>query len=500
MTAAIRDTECSRRQFLCWSALGAAGATETALGPMPAWGASADAGRRPNVLFIIADDLGARLGCYNDSVARTPHIDQLAKRGVLFTNSFCQYPTCGPSRVSMLTGLYPHETGWVSNKPGFRDKNPDLVTLPQWFRQNGYFTARVGKVFHMGIPGGIGTPGDDDPLSWDLAVNNTGWDAQPENIAKAHKHGTHKNAGVAVAWLDPDIDDGEMADGVGVDRALKIMREHNPDRAGKPLFLSMGFYRPHPPMIAPRSHYEAISADSIKIPHTPDGDREDIPDINFHLTGEGFNFIPEDVGRAYVRAYYAAIHFVDHLVGRLLEGLRQNGLDDNTIIVFAGDQGFHLGEHGHWHKSTFFEQACRVPLIVADPRIKTAGQQSDALTGLIDVYPTLCDLAGLTAPQRLSGQSLRPQLEEVDRPGKPAEFTMGTPRGYSVRTDRYRYTEWDSQAKEAMLYDLHKDPHEWDNLVGHPEHAQTLQSMKMLLTSFRAGNTESAESIPRLAR
>ena len=440
---------------------------------------------RPNILFIIADDLADRLACYGDSVAVTPHLDKLAARGVLFANNFCQYPTCGPSRASLFSGLYPFETGYTHNSPGtFNEHLPGLVSLPRLFRENGYFTARVGKIFHMGIPGGIGGPGTDDTLAWDLAVNNSGYDADLEVWENATHVGDESGPGVRVVYDAPQIEDSKMADGQGLEAAIQILKDNNSKKTGKPFFLAYGMYRPHPPMIVPEKHWEAIRISNYNIPFVPEKDRQDIPEINFHLKGAGFNFIPDAQGIQYAHAYYAAIHFVDELAGKLIIELEKQGLADNTVIVFTGDQGFHLGEHGHWHKSTMFEGACRVPLIVVDPRQKEKGEKCTNLTGLIDIYPTLCDLAGIEPPHKLSGLSLVPQLNDVDIPGKEYEFTMGSPLGYGIRTKSHRYTEWRKDkinADFSMLYDLENDPDEFENLVGNPEYSEKIKELSEIL-------------------
>ncbi len=428
---------------------------------------------KPNVLFIVADDLADRLPCYGDTVAVTPNLDKLAQKGVVFGNNFCQYPTCGPSRASMLSGLYPFESGYTHMKAGtFNEHLPGVVSLPHLFRQNGYFTARVGKIFHMGIPAGIGGPGTDDTLAWDVAINNTGYDAGQEAWNKATQVGDKGSRGVKIVYSAPKINDSEMADGQGLQNAIQLLKENNPHKTGKPFFLAYGIYRPHPPMIVPKKHWDAIDISKYQIPFVPENDRDDIPEINWHLKGEEFNFIADTHGINYAHAYYAAIHFVDALAGKLIDELETQGLAENTIIVFAGDQGFHLGEHGHWHKSSMFEGACRVPLIIVDPRQKEKGEKCNNLTGLIDIYPTLCDLVGIKAPHKLSGLSLKPQLNDVKIPGKTFEFTMGTPNGYGIRTQKYRYTEWREDTIHAdfsMLYDLENDPMEFNNLVGTKE-------------------------------
>jgi iduronate 2-sulfatase len=438
---------------------------------------------KPNVLFIIADDLVDRLACYGDSVAVTPYLDKLAEQGVLFANNFCQYPSCGPSRSSMLTGLYPWQNGHVKNSDKtFNEELPDLVSLPRLFRENGYFTARVGKIFHMGIPGGIGGPGGDDTLAWDVAINNTGYDASMEVWEKATHVGNKIGPGARVVYAAPAIEDKDMADGQGLKEAIQLLKENNSKKTGKPFFLAYGIYRPHPPMIVPKKHWDAIDISKYKIPFTPENDRDDIPEGALPLKGPGFNFIPDHHGINYAHAYYAAIHFVDELAGKLIRELKNEGLAENTIIVFTGDQGFHLGEHGHWHKTSMFEQAYRVPLIVVDPRQKEKGKTCSNLTGLIDLYPTLCEMAGIETPHQLSGLSLAPQLNNVKVPGKAYEMMMLQPHAYGLRTSKYRYTEWrknDNQVDGSMLYDLENDPNEFTNLVENPDYMEVIQEMKV---------------------
>ncbi len=440
---------------------------------------------KPNILFIIADDLADRLTCYGDSVAVTPNLDKLAQRGVVFGNNFCQYPTCDPSRASLFSGLYPFESGYTHMKPGtFNEHLPGVISLPHLFRQNGYFTARVGKIFHMGIPDGIGNPGTDDTLAWDVAINNTGYDASQEVWDNATQLGNKGSRGVKIVYSAPDIEDTKMADGQGLQNAIQLLKENNPKKTGKPFFLAYGIYRPHPPMIVPKKHWDAIDISKYKIPEVPENDRDDIPEINWHLKGEEFNFIPDTHGINYAHAYYAAIHFVDDLAGKLIDELEKQGLAENTIIVFTGDQGFHLGEHGHWHKSTMFEGACRVPLIIVDPRQKEKASTCTNLTGLIDIYPTLCELTGIETPHKLSGLSLKPQLNNVNTPGKAFEFTMGTPKGYGIRTERYRYTEWREDTVHAdfsMLYDLENDPKEFNNLAGKKEYEELVKELNAKL-------------------
>ncbi|MDF7825472.1 sulfatase [Pontiellaceae bacterium B12227] len=441
--------------------------------------------KRPNILFIIADDLGARLGCYDDALAVTPNLDRLALQGVVFRNAYCQYHTCGPSRASMMSGKYPFESGYTHNKDGtYGQYMPDFTSLPRLFRENGYRTARVGKVYHMGIPKGIGGAGTDDPAGWDVAINNTGWDAFEKNWSKATHWGERDSAGVRIRYSAPEIEDRESADGQGLVEAIQLLEKHHPQKTGQPFFLAYGMFRPHPPMIVPRRHWDAVNPAEIILPMVPENDRDDIPKVNWHRHGPEYNFIPEEHARNYTHAYYAAIHFVDHLAGQLIQALETQGLADNTIIVFTGDQGFMLGEHGHWHKSSMFEEAQRVPLIIVDPRAKEKGAQVSGLVGLIDLYPTLCDLAGIVPKHLLSGISLKPQLYDVSAKTKQCEFIMGSPNGYTIRTPKYAYTEWRKAGKktgDAMLYDLENDPREFTNLINLPEYQEVQRELERQL-------------------
>lgn len=441
---------------------------------------------------MIADDLGDRLACYGDTIAVTPNLDRLAQRGTLFRNTFCQYHSCGPSRASLMSGRYPFETGYRSNKSGaYHEALPELTSLPRLFRENGYQTIRIGKIFHMGVPGGIGSAGADDVKAWDHAINNTGWDAKKENWSKATTWGKRGGSGVRIRYSAPDLPDSEFSDGQGVSDAIALLKANHPDKTGKPFFLAMGFYRPHPPMIAPKKHWDAITPKNIRLPKIPQDDRDDIPKINWHLHDPGFNFIPEKHGRAYTHAYYATIHYIDSLVGRLIETLEEQGLADNTVVVFTGDQGFMLGEHGHWHKSSMLEPSQRVPLIILDPRKEQRGKQSLGLTGLIDVYPTLCDLAGIKPAHELSGVSLKARLENPEAPGKDYELIMGTPGGFTIRTERYHYSEWrgeDGKAVGAMLYDMEADPGQFNNRMKSPEHEDIIDKLRQLLETKLSTN------------
>jgi iduronate 2-sulfatase len=434
---------------------------------------------KPNVLFIIADDLGTRLGCYDDPMAKTPHIDQLAQKGVAFTNAYCQLPTCGPSRASMLSGLYPWETGIINNKIYLRDELPDIVTLPQLLQQNNYFTARVGKVFHLNIPNGIGTDGGDDTLSWNLRINSMGLDIKEEYEKKITFAG-NGGIGTCPSWLAADIPDKMMSDGVVTTDAISIMEDFHPDKTGKPLFLAVGYYRPHPPMVAPKEYFKWYPKEKIKTPFLPENDRGDIPECAFEQKQSYFNFLPDTSAINYTQARYSSVSFVDAQVGLLMDALKQNGLDDNTVVVFVGDQGFHLGEHGHWHKTTLFEEGVHVPLIIAEPKSKMAGMKcSSSMVELVDIYPTISDMLGLELPHKMPGISLLPQLNDVIVKGKQAAVSqVRHASGFSIRTPKYRYTEWQDESNSVELYDHDNDPKELTNIESNPDQQLAVSQLK----------------------
>jgi iduronate 2-sulfatase len=442
--------------------------TALLLAPLAALQADDESKQKPNIVLLFADDLDTRLGCYGDPMARTPHMDRLAADGVRFDRAYCQLPSCGPSRASMLTGLYPWQTGLIRNdyRETFREKLPEVVTLPQWLRQHGYFSARVGKIYHMGIPGDIGRAGDDDPKSWDLAINNTGWDVRPDTEASIHRIAPEGGLGVTPSWLAGEAPEEEFSDAVGTREAIRILQEQHPAKTGKPLFLAMGYYRPHPPLVAPKKYFDFYPPAAINLPPVPAGDRDDIPLMAFEQTSPRFNFIRESDARHYTQARYAAVSFIDAQVGILLAAIRDQALEDNTIIILVGDQGFHLGEHGHWHKTTLFEEGCRVPLIITGPGSTARGQTYRLPVELVDVFPTLCDMLGLNMPHASPGQSLCPQLLDVTTPAaKTIALTFVRQGGYSLRSDRYRYTEWKGGDAGSELYDHTTDPHEWKNLA-----------------------------------
>jgi uncharacterized sulfatase len=439
--------------------------------------ARAETAPRPNVLFIAVDDLNISLGCYGHKLVKSPAIDRLAARGVRFDHAYCQFPLCSPSRVSMLTGLRPETTRIFELKTDFRTILPDALTMPQAFQRAGYYVARVGKLFHYGVPGGIGTAGLDDPRSWHETVNPRGRDKDDEH--KVTNFTPQRGLGSALSLLAADGDDEEQTDGQAATAAIKLLEAHREE----PFFLGVGFYRPHTPYIAPRKYFDLYPLESIALPHNPPGDPDNIPEPALNIRPANFG-LSDAQCRQCIQAYYASISFMDAQVGRLLDALDRLKLAGKTIVVLWGDHGYLLGQHGQWMKQSLFEESAQVPLVIAAPGVRGNGQACRRIVETIDLYPTLADLAGIERPENLAGASLRPLLEDPGHPWDRPAYTQvqrGNFPGRSVRTERWRYTEWDRGAKGAELYDHLNDPREFTNLAGDPRRAQVVAELRSLL-------------------
>jgi uncharacterized sulfatase len=458
--------------------VGCALATSLAAGlALPSAGRAA---AKLNVLFIAVDDMNNDLGCYGHPLVRSPNVDRLAKRGVRFDRAYCQFPLCSPSRVSLLTGRRPDTTRIFDLSTDFRKTSlPDVVTLPQLFMNNGYYAARVGKIFHYGNPGQIGTNGLDDPKSWNDRVNPRGRDKDDEK--KLVNYTPKRGLGSALCFLAAEGTDEEQTDGKVAAETIKLLEKNK----GRPFFLAAGFYRPHCPYIAPKKYFDLYPLDRITLPREPAGHREKLLAPATASTRPYPLFgVTEAQAREAKRAYYAAITFVDAQVGKLLDALDRLGLADKTVVVFWSDHGYHLGEHGLWMKQSLFEESARVPLIVAAPGRKGNGKGCPRTVELLDLYPTLAELAGLPAPKGLEGANLKPLLDNPAAEWKRPAFTQvwrGSFPGHSVRTERWRYTEWANGKQGAELYDHDADPRELHNLAGDAKHAAVVKDLRALV-------------------
>jgi arylsulfatase A-like enzyme len=433
---------------------------------------------RPNVLFVICDDLCCGLSCYDDPGAVSPNIDRLAARGVRFERAYCQFPLCNPSRSSMLTGRRPARTTIRDNKTHFRDIDPTIVTLPQAFKQAGWRSERIGKLYHFGVPGQIGTSGLDDPPSWDAVFNPKGRDVADEPKIFSLEPG---NFGGTVSWLAADGTDAEQTDGIAAARAVALLEGYAREKT--PFFLAVGFYRPHTPYVAPKPWYEKHPLTGVQLPEVPLEHDAGVPAPAIASRKPEERRLTGDLGREAVQAYRASVSFVDAQVGIVLDALDRVGLRDNTIVVFTSDHGYHRGEHGLWQKRSLFEESSRVPLVVALPGGR-AGVTALETVELVDVLPTLCDLAGVPLPAGVDGRSLAPLVraggdDAAAWTARPAftEVQHRDVRGVSMRSGRWRYTVWNGGDAGRQLYDHNTDPHEFVNLADLPDHAATVQAL-----------------------
>jgi uncharacterized sulfatase len=382
-----------------------------------------------------------------------------------------------------MSGMRPDKIGVITNGPTVRAVRSDVVTLPQLFRNNGYFAARVGKIYHLGIPGGVGTPGPDDPLSWDHTYNPPG--AEFKTPGEEHDPTPKRRQGFRRVLGDGD--GVEQADYQAADEAIRLLNAHKPGE--KPFFLAVGFIRPHVPVIAPRKYFEMHPLEKIVLPQVPANDRDDIPAAAFMHPLPNWEMSEADC-RESLRAYYACVSFMDAQAGRVLDELDRLRLSDNTIVTFVGDHGYALGEHAAWQKMMLFEPVARVPMLIAAPGVKPSSS-TKSLVEMIDLYPTIAELAKLPPPKEIDGVSLVPVLKDPNAKVKDAAYTQLRRKdvhGRTVRTDRWRYTEWQARGADGPvvgveLYDEQNDPPEHENLAQNPAHGETVASMKKILRS-----------------
>jgi arylsulfatase A-like enzyme len=429
---------------------------------------------RRHVLFIASDDLRPELGCYGNPLMRTPHLDALAASSVRFDRAYCQYPLCNPSRTSMLTGRHPTTTGVLDNRRWFRAEHPDVVTLPQHFQAHGYVTARVGKIFHGGI---------DDTDAWTIG-------GEPRKFTGAVREGPGQDPKLSDRIVVLEGEGESHADHKTATRAIELLERFRGE--DRPFFLAVGFLKPHSPPTAPRAEFAKydpaqmlLPPDFASPPTVPPGfPTPSVPPRSSDLF-IGRDASPE-AAREMIRAYYASATFVDTQVGRVLAALDRLGLRDQTIIVFWGDHGYHLGEKGKWSKhNSLFEVGTRVPLTIAAPGLAGNSQVSPRTVQLLDVYPTLVELCGLPMPPGLEGHSLVPLLQNPAAPWEhPAHSVtqMGKVLGETIRTERWRFTQWDGGESGILLFDEQNDPHEMTNLANDPARADTIRALRHQLS------------------
>ena len=456
-----------------------------------------------NVLFVAVDDLRPELGCYGHPLVQSPHLDRLAAQGLRFNRAYCQEALCNPSRASLLTGLRPATLGVYDLATHFRDRKPDVVTLPQVFKQNGYASVSIGKIFHT-------TNGNhDDPESWsEPPWRGPGSDAEdgaspapvqagedpkavkPAKAAKPAKPVTadHSNT---LPFRAPDCEDDALLDGKIATKAVTVLQRLK----DKPFFLAVGFHKPHLPFVAPKKYWDLYPPDQIKLAPNPFLPKDapafasnDASELRRYKNIPPTGPVADETARNLVHGYSACVSFVDAQVGRVLAELDRLGLREKTIVILWGDHGYHLGEHGTWTKRTNWEIATRVPLILSVPGQKSAGAATEALVEFVDIYPTLTELCRLAPPGNLEGTSLVPLLAEPGRAWKAAAFsiypknTPGAGKGFgrALRTDRYRLVEWAADGSEKRLYELYDhrtDPQENVNIATLPANQALLREL-----------------------
>ena len=448
---------------------------------------------RYNVLFLIADDLTyTALSCYGNEVCKTPNIDRLAAEGVRFTRAYCNATYCGPSRASFLSGYYPHATGVL----GYTNPRPqigDRATLPQHFKNHGAYTARVGKLYHMGVPGGVedhgGDPseerynGADDALSWTERFNTPGpeWRAPGDGeTLEGNPDGTKPvMGGNTFVVVEADGDDLVNCDGKTAKKAAELIATHREER----FWLGVGFVRPHVPFVAPRPYFEPFKPyEKLSLPPKLPGDWDDIPKAGINYKTSENMKMDERRQKKAVGGYYASVAYLDAQVGVVLDALEKSGRKDETIIVFTSDHGYHLGEHDFWAKVSLRDESSGVPLIIRVPGVKPAVCES--FVELIDLYPTLAALCGLPAQERLQGKDLSPLLDDPSRSVRGAAFSVAPMReGFLLRTAEYAYIQYgEDAAKGIELFDVAKDPGQFRNLAADPAHAGTVAEYRERMT------------------
>jgi iduronate 2-sulfatase len=434
-----------------------------------------------NVLFIISDDLTlTALSCYGNKVCRTPNIDGLAAQGVRFTRAYCQGTYCGPSRASFLSGYYPHATGvlgYISPRKAIGDR----ATWPQHFKNAGYYTARVSKIFHMGVPGGIekGTDGADDPVSWTERFNSQGPEWKAPGVGETLEGNPDGKkpvqGGNTFAVVQAEGDDLVHSDGKTAAKACELIDKHKDER----FFLGVGFVRPHVPFVAPKRYFAPFPYRKMILPEKVAGDWDDIPRAGINYKTSKNMKMNEEQQKKAIAGYYASVTYMDAQVGKVLAALKKAGLEEKTIIIFTSDHGYHLGEHDFWAKVSLHEESALVPLIIRVPGKKPAVCHS--LVELLDLYPTSASLCGLEVPKCLQGKNLAPLLDDPTQRVRDTAFCVNG-RGFLLREEKWAYLQYGENASRGIeLFDMEKDPKQYTNLADKPEYRPVVDRLKKKL-------------------
>ncbi|MGZ0655464.1 sulfatase [Coraliomargarita sp. W4R53] len=426
---------------------------------------------KKNVLLIISDDLNTDFGVYGHKVVKTPEIDRFAENALVFDNAYCQFPVCNPSRTSFLSGLRPENTGVINNKDAILEKYPNLITLPSYMRDNGYFTGSTGKIFHDSHT--------DDKAGWDHILN-TAIDVHAEpGEGRVLSDKVH-----FLEWRSLDGGDESFYDGLIAKNAIKLMDEAT--ESDKPFFLAVGFIRPHDPFFAPSEYFDMYPLESLKLPEKEDVSglpKQAWPLPKWKAIYDTFN---DQDKLELLRSYYAGISYMDRQFGKVMHALEERGLADDTIVLFLGDHGYHLWEKDWFTKATQFERSALTPMIVRQPDSEAPRGRTSSIVELIDIFPTIVDYCDLAMPLQLEGQSFLGILNNPSKPGKMAALTELAQYARSIRTPRWRYIEWYApKPPHALvsnaLYDHDVDPREINNVVGEAEHADVVADLQSRL-------------------
>mgnify|MGYP001817476935 CR=1 FL=1 len=459
---------------------------------------------KPNILLIVVDDLNDYNGAFGDPNAKTPNINRFAQSGLRFKKAYCQYPVCGPSRASFTTGCYPETIGVVNNDLHVRFTKPDAVNMLEFFKEEGYWTASAGKIFH----------GDTNPMESGISTYQSDWfhDAEEFYLTKKFKPEFEARVGPVEenreAWdkhykenyvspqqvvqaiaTEDDVTDEMHLDG----RVRSRVCEHLEAQpfGDRPFFIACGFTRPHVPHFAPKRFFEMYDVDKLRFADVPLDDWKNKPTIAQHGKYKGYGaelgVNDRELRAGWLQSYLACISFVDEQIGRVLEALKNSGHEEDTIVIFMTDHGYHIGEHFMYGKFTLFEESTRIPLIFKVPGLTQSGTTTEAMTELVDIYPTLAELCGLEPPAGLDGTSLVPVLKNPETDVKEAAYTVMTRTvkgkdflGKALHYKNWRYTEWYTP-DENELYDLSKDPNEYNNLADNPEYEDLIRDLREMM-------------------